>query len=616
MIGYVRFVSNAVPITVEYARRRGIQPDALRAALPALLASDGGLPVPPASARSVWDAASGTADAATRDDVIGRAEADLGTPWPQPLASAAARVYRDGDRDGWEQLAFARQQRLSRAVVAAAVTLDDRWIDEVADGIWLLCEQSSWCWPAHDDTFQRHGSVLGTVTDPYLDLGAGEVVGQLAWIDHLLADQLDARYPGHPEQDGARSAHPGARTVRAPAGLALAGPRRRRAQLEPVDPRQRAARGPALHPRCGEPADVVALVIEGLDRYVASLPPDGAIDEGFGYWWNGACRALEALDLLSHATGGALDAADVPALRETVAFPHRMHLGGPWYLNFADSQARLTHEQPWHALHRAARQVGDTDAAAYAAAHRDPSSPAANESGGLGRMLRGMTDPEWLAAAPATSPLPRDVWLESTEMLIARVAEGSSDGLTLAIKGGTNGEHHNHNDVGSFVVASDGVPVIVDAGRPTYTAATFGPDRYDIWTMQSSWHTVPEIRGTAQGVGAAFAASGVVASIGEHATSIDLDLAAAYPVPALQSWRRSAELDRAHGTGHDRPTPGSSTPGRMPTPEPPTTVRLLVAGEVRLTPGEAAHHAARGSDAGGRALGAGVRGDGHRAGTG
>ena len=86
----------------------------------------------------------------------------------------------------------------------------------------------------------------------------------------------------------------------------------------------------------------------------------------------------------------------------------------------------------------------------------------------------------------------------------------SAAGLTLAVKGGHNGEHHNHNDVGSFVVASDGVPVIVDAGRPTYTAQTFGPDRYAIWTMQSGWHNVPVIGGREQLPGAAHAARDVV----------------------------------------------------------------------------------------------------------
>src|SRR5690606_3825060 len=54
----------------------------------------------------------------------------------------------------------------------------------------------SWCWPAHDDTAVRHASVLATVTDPFIDLGAGETVAQLAWLDHLLGGALDARYPG------------------------------------------------------------------------------------------------------------------------------------------------------------------------------------------------------------------------------------------------------------------------------------------------------------------------------------------------------------------------------------------------------------------------------------
>ncbi len=70
------------------------------------------------------------------------------------------------------------------------------------------------------------------------------------------------------------------------------------------------------------------------------------------------------------------------------------------------------------------------------------------------------------------------MWFPSTQVLLARPAAGSAAGLTLAVKGGHNGEHHNHNDVGSVVVALGGVPVLVDAGRPTYTAQTFGPDRY------------------------------------------------------------------------------------------------------------------------------------------
>lgn len=537
-----------------------------------LVNAESALPLSPASDRSVWGE-NGVADAATIAELLARAELDLTSPWPTPLASAASRVHRDGDRDTWEQTVFARQHRLSRAAIAAAVTLDDAWIDEVADGLVLLCEQSSWCWPAHDDTRRSHGSVLATVTDPFLDLGAGEVVGQLAWIDHLLGEQLDERYPGLRDR------------LRHEATTRILEPFVRRrdwhwigldgdvhnwnpwihgnvllAALRFLDaPGQR-----------DERAHIVELVIEGIDRYVASLPEDGAIDEGYSYWWNGACRALEALDILRHATGGALDAATVPALRETVAFPHRMHLGGDWYLNLADGQARPTPDQPWHALHRAARHIGDIEALAHAASYRRPGLPVASEAAGLGRLLRGLTDADWLAASPAAPPLLRHVWLGSTEVIVARESAGSTAGLTLAAKGGHNAEHHNHNDVGSFVVASDGVPVIVDAGRPTYTAATFGPDRYSIWTMQSSWHNVPEIGGTAQATGFEFAARDVT----HTDVSLSLDLVAAYPTPGLASWRRNFSLDREQSR--------VSIDDEWDLNEGGAVVHLLLAGEVSL----------------------------------
>jgi hypothetical protein len=575
------------------------------------------LPVAPADDRGVW--ARDRLDRPTLEHLETLARAEIATPWPVPRARDWVRYFRDGDRDGYEQLIFARQARLTRAAIIAAVTLDDAWLDEVADGVVLLCEQSSWCWPAHDDAYFRSRAVLPAVTDPYLDLGAGEVAGQLAWLDHLLGARLDARVPGL----RARIRHEVDRRVLTPFAerndwhwLGLDGDVHNwnpwihgnvlvtALRLADTDPIRRAA--------------LVNRVLAGLDRYAASIPADGAIDEGYSYWWNGACRLFEALDLLRHATGDALGDEPLRALAATVAFPHRMHLGGPWYLNHADGPARPSPHQPWAALHRAARQVGDADAEAHAAAHRRtesaetlahalrrpgnpdphaashrpgspaaqaasrrPGSPVAHEDQGLGRLLRALTDPAWVDAAPARSPLPRDVWLPSTQVLLARRAPGRADGLTLAAKGGHNGEHHNHNDVGSVVVALDGVPVLIDPGRPTYTAQTFGPDRYGLWPMQSFWHNTPVIRGAGQAPGRAYAARAVTAVIDDAGSALALDLAAAYPRDDIRRWDRIARLDRVTGEVSIRDS-WELDPG-----DGPTLIHLVVAGDAEVSPGRA-----------------------------
>ncbi len=536
---------------------------------------DVALPVPAAADRAAWDPA-GTLDIPTREAVAARAAAELGSPWPAPTAHAYARYWRDGDRTEYEDAVAARQRRLSRALVVAATTLDPVWIDEVADGVTALCEQSTWCWAAHDDTRARHGALVATITDPFLDLGAGEVAGQLAWVDHVLGDVLDERYPGLRarvrREVRVRVLHPFV-ARRDWHWLGLDG------DVHNWNPW---IHGNVLVAalRFAEPAErgaVVGLVIEGLDRYVTALPDDGAVDEGYAYWWNGACRALEALDLLSHATAGGVDASGVPALAATVAFPHRMHLGGPWYLNCADGPARPPDDQPWAALHRAAVAAGDPDAAAHAAAHRRPGEPVADERGGLGRLLRAAADPLWLAARPGPDPLVRDVWLPSVQVLLAR-DHASADApppTTVAVKGGHNGEHHNHNDVGSFVVALRGVPVLVDPGRPTYTAQTFGPDRYSIWTMRSDWHNLPSIAGREQVSGAEHAARDVSVVVDDAVASWAGDIAPAYPGTRAGRWHRAVRFRRGHDV-----TVTDSWDLAAVRPDERSTLHLVLAGEL------------------------------------
>ncbi|MFK0009154.1 heparinase [Paenarthrobacter sp. NPDC090520] len=505
-----------------------------------------------------------------------QAATEKGTPWPQPLVSHYARYFRDGNRTAYEGLVAGRQQRLTRAVVMAAFS-GEGWLDEVIDGAYLLCEQSSWSWAAHDDVFTQSGEVVPDRSRPYLDLGAGEVVSQLAWLDHVLGAALDQRAPGLRKR------------LRLEAHERVIRP-----FLERLDWHWLGLNGdvhnwnPWIHSNiiaaalllvddAELQATVIARCIEGLDRFLASIPADGAIDEGFAYWWNGAGRALEGLALLEQAAG--LN-PDLPVVRALVAFPSSMHVGGSWFLNVADGPARAADSLPWDMLHRWAVRLDD-DAAAQLAATFAAVEPEPNPAAGLGRVLTQLSRSSARFEPSKRAQLRPSwgTWLPSVQIMLARQTPGSTDGLTLAAKGGHNGEHHNHRDVGSVVVAVDGVPLLVDAGQPTYTAQTFGPDRYQIRAMQSAWHSVPAPFGLEQGTGSEFGATVLQEPTPDEPT-LALGLGAAYGLDHPEQWIRTSILNREARTVviDDR--------WNLPSPAPEGTddvdITYLAAGTVRL----------------------------------
>jgi len=121
------------------------------------------------------------------------------------------------------------------------------------------------------------------------------------------------------------------------------------------------------------------------------------------------------------------------------------------------------------------------------------------------------------------------------------------DKITFAAIAGHNGVSHNHNDVGSFVLYVDGLPVFIDVGVGTYNALTFSNKRYTIWNMQSQWHSIPTINGHMQKDGKSFAAQEVY----YHKDKLGhfrMDLAKAYPVEAaVKSWKRAYTFDPKTG---------------------------------------------------------------------
>ena len=133
--------------------------------------------------------------------------------------------------------------------------------------------------------------------------------------------------------------------------------------------------------------------------------------------------------------------------------------------------------------------------------------------------------------------VPACIWYPETEFAYMR----NGSGWFLAAKGGYNNESHNHNDIGTFILYVNDEPVFVDAGVGTYTRKTFSHERYTIWSMQSSWHNLPEINGCAQIFGDEFRASGTRCDIRRRMFSTDIS-GAYSDASQCSSWVRSYRL--------------------------------------------------------------------------
>lgn len=155
----------------------------------------------------------------------------------------------------------------------------------------------------------------------------------------------------------------------------------------------------------------------------------------------------------------------------------------------------------------------------------------------------------------------------------------SKNGIGFAIKGGDNGEPHNHNDIGSFLYTASGEQLICDLGAGEYTADYFGTGRYEILCNSSQGHSVPVIRGEFQKAGKQYRASHFEAD-GNGTTR--LEFSGAYGTECLNRLERMAIFSLETGTLTVRDCFEIKEPSE-PLHVPLFTETLVTRGEVTLT---------------------------------
>lgn len=477
----------------------------------------------------------------THLEAAGAARADYS--WPSISARTYLDFIREGNRNTYQEISFERRYALMDLVLAEMVEGEGKYLDQITNGIWSICEESFWGVPAHL-FMQKAGTDLADVEDPVVDLFAAETAALLAWTDYLLGAELDSISPMirkrmrqetdrriltpllevddywwmgfAPKDNYLNNWNPWINSNWITALLVFEEDEYRRAK--------------ALHKS-----------LRSLDEFLNEYAKDGGCDEGPNYWSRAGASLFDCLELLYSSTGGKLDIYQKPVLQEMARYIYRAHIAGPYYINFADTHGKITVNS--ELIYRFGKRIQDEDMMAFAAYTYQLQK--SFTKGSIGRKLHEIFNFEELAAAKAKPAYLQDVWLDETQVMLARSEEGSTRGFFLGAMGAHNDQSHNHNDVGSFIIYVDGKPAIIDLGVETYRKQTFSKDRYKIWTMQSGYHNLPTIGGVMQEWGLQRKATNVRYSQEDSLVNLSMNIEEAYPDSAgLKSWHRSFSFDR------------------------------------------------------------------------
>jgi rhamnogalacturonyl hydrolase YesR len=512
---------------------------------------------PAYSDREGWRALLGPNSA----EVIAAGERYLDREWQVVKATDYLDYARTGNRATQEGPHNANIAAVSALFMAEMAEGRGRFMDQLANGVFHLCEMTSWAIAAHM-VHQRAKGVLPNKGDHVIELVSGDVGATLSWIYYFLAPEFDRVHP-----------------LIAPRLKSEIESRILDTYLNETRFWWMATDVSADKPglvnnwnvwcnsnvlQCfllieNDPERLVAGVrktIESVDKFINYNNEDGACEEGPSYWGHAAGKLYDYLQLLSDATGGAVSIFDEKIVRNMGEYISRSYVGEGWVVNFADASAR--EKLDYRLIFRFGEAVRSEEMTRFAAS-LEHQFPARIEGGrDCYRRLADLACDGRIEGVAATHRPTAFTWYPGTQFCY--MSEG---GWFLAAKGGYNDESHNHNDVGTISLYADQTPVLIDAGVGTYTAKTFSRERYSIWTMQSDYHNLPQINGSMQAFGKQYRARDVVAD--QSRKTFSVDIAGAYPPQAgVKSWTRSYRLSTQGVEMTDSfRIDGASTPNRL-----------------------------------------------------
>ena len=511
-----------------FAQKDLLQTAANKAALASsLVQSDQWIKYPAYADRLAWDQYAGV----NRPTIIKEGERYLQYDWKVVKATDYLAFERTGSRTAMENPFGSNNTALANLVLAELVEGKGRFLDQIINGVWQLCDMSSWVLSAHLPV-QKSRRSLQELDEQLIDLTSGDMGSFLAWVHHFLAKEFDKVNPVI------------AARIRQEINKRILLPYMQRNdmwwQALQDKPGQMVNN---WNPWCNFNVLTCFLLMEkdkeklsaavyktmvSTDQFINYTKGDGACEEGPSYWGHAAGKMYDYLQLLKYATGDKIDILNHPKIKNMGEYIARSYIGNGWVVNFADASAKGGGNAGL--VYRYGKAVQSAEMMDFAAYLNKRDAESILEGRDLFRAFESFWSTREINSREAKTSSSAYTWYPQTEFCYMRAGD-----VFFAAKGGYNNESHNHNDVGSFMYYFKGKPFLIDAGVGTYTKFTFSSQRYTIWTMQSDYHNLPKVNGFSQPNGAQFKSRN--ASFNPTNMAFNLDIANAYPAEAgIKNW--------------------------------------------------------------------------------
>ena len=458
-------------------------------------------------------------------EIIEKAEKYLDYSWPPIKATAFMEFKRSGDRLCMEDVHFERREALAMLVMGEHSENRGRFLPDIVNGIFSICEESYWGLSAH--WYKKIGNIP-TPHEPYIDLYASETAEHLAVaIDVLRAPLLDFC----PEIID---------RVERELEIRIKEPYLTHKDFDWMGYEVRPANWTTwilsnvitvflLTEKNTERLGVgLTKMFVEMQHYYDVIPADGGCDEGVHYWDRAGAAIFEFVYQVKLASGGAVDLFDDEKFKNMGLYTKNAHIYGARFICFADcSETKKTGIVPFiygygretktPALISLAREV-----------FRDGGAKRYQPSLTLRRNIICHDFISELSSRDDIAPFVGERCACMNDLEVATLRAGD---WILAAKGGHNAESHNHNDVGTFSLYFKDEPILCDVGTAVYSKKTFSLQRYEIPWVRSITHNLPEINGEEEKNGRKYQASSFEAEEGR----VKISFADAYPSSAAVS---------------------------------------------------------------------------------